>query len=353
MTLDELSALCDVMVSLSKAGVPLDQGLLHIARDLPGRLGDQAHVISERLRRGVSLAEVVSSEENAFPPVYASVVEAGLRSGKPTAALEGFARLARQISELRRLVASALVYPIALMIVLTVISLTVLRQLPPTLHAFLDDHFLGSKSERNYDGLMATYETAANWFWVLPIGLLMVAMLWIVATRSASVAQPDRFMDMVRWVPGAARLLRNSRLWAFADVLQLLVQQQVPLHEAVRLAGSASGDRALRVDALALATEMERGQIVSAHQTKHGIPGFLRWGISHSGQIGSLEATLARACRMYRHRTEDAAMWVRTFLPAVFSVSLGGLVAIIYVAMFLVPWYYILRLLAEPLRLLS
>jgi type II secretory pathway component PulF len=352
VTLDELTALCEIMVSLAKAGVPLDRGLLNLAQDLPGRLGAQAAEISTRLQSGTGLANVVSSEGSAFPPVYASVVEAGIRSGRTTAALEGFARLARQLAELRALVVSSLVYPMMLMVVLAVVSVAVLRQMPTALGAFLDDHYLGTESARNYAIFMNVYQWTAQWFWLVPVALIGVGVFWILATRSANAAQGDG-RDWIAWVPGANRLLRNSRLLAFTDVLFLLVEQQVPLHEAVRLAGSASGDRDLRADAEQLAGQMEQGASGSRTQPsvhRRGVPAFLRWGLCNHQRIGSLESTLDRARRMYRYRTEDSATWLRTLLPVCISFGLGGLTALLYVVLFLVPWYAVLRLIAEPLR---
>ena len=156
-------------------------------------------------------------------------------------------------------------------------------------------------------------------------------------------------------MPGAKRLLRNSRLLAFTDVLQLLVEQQVPLHEALRLAGCASGDRDLRADAARLSEQMEQGQSgskMSKLSNRRGIPSFLRWELCNNRRIGKLESTLHRARQTYRNRTEDSAIWLRTFLPVCFSLCLGAFVALLYVALLLLPWLGVLRLVSEPLRLL-
>lgn len=348
VSLDEVSVLCNLMVSLSRAGIPLDNGLVQLGRDLPGRLSQVSQELGHQLQQGANLAELVAREDGVFPPVYASVVEAGLRSGKTTVALEGFARLAKQIAELRRLVISALAYPLIVLVTLTVISFFLFRELGPQLRDFFLDRIPGSTA-----GPMVTvYVWLCHWFWLFPLAFIVLAAFWFFATRSARAAQPSQFADWVRWVPGANRMLRNSRLLAFTEVLTLLIQQRVPLHEAVRIAGSASGDRGLRTDSLALSEQLERGETVApaaSSATKHGIPPFLRWGIFHSGQLGKLEPTLARAARTYRRRTEDAAFWLRTFLPACFSLCIGGVVCFVYAMMFFWPWLTIIRQLAEPI----
>ena len=46
------------------------------------------------LQRGESLAEAIKAEKGMFPPLYAAMVEAGVRSGNLSAALEGLGKLA-------------------------------------------------------------------------------------------------------------------------------------------------------------------------------------------------------------------------------------------------------------------
>ena len=353
VTLDELTALCDLMVSLSRAGIPLDRGLVQLAQDLPGRLSTQAIQISQRLQAGQSLADVVSSDDTPFPPVYKSVVEAGLRSGRTTVALEGFARLARQIAELRALVASALVYPMVLMVVVGVVSFFVLRRLGPVLRSeFLTQRPRTSPQGWNVD-VMAAAEVFSQWFWLIPAGMFLLGILWWQSTRRATAAQPGRLADWSGWVPGAGRLLRNSRMLAFSEVLGLLVRQQVPLDQALRLAGSASGDRNLGKDAEQLADRIHRGETGRGETgmdrpPRGGIPPFLRWSLANGQRIGRLESTIERASETYRRRTEDAAAWLRTFVPIIFTFCFGGLVTLLYAGTVFVPWYTILHSLAEP-----
>lgn len=351
--MDELTHLCDLMVSLSRAGIPLDKGLVRLGAELPGRMAAVTGEMSQRLESGASLAEIVSPDGSPFPQVYASVVEAGLRSGRTTVALEGFARLARQIAEIRRLVASSLVYPVIVLVLLSFISLNLFPVLVPTLTGFFEERFSSDGQATSLPTVLAVWALIAPWFWVLPAILLVLAIFWFVATRRATAAQPSEFSDWVRWVPGARRLLRYSRLLAFTEVLRLLVDQQVPLHQAVMLAGSASGDRDLQSDGARLATQLERGEHpTDAGSIKRGIPPFLRWGICNSQKFGQLQSTLERSAQTYQRRTEDSAFRMRTFLPVAFSLLLGGILTACYVMMFYLPWMTILRSMAEPLRLI-
>src|SRR6186713_2858010 len=95
VTLDDLIALNDEIVALTRAGVPLERGLLGLGMDVRGRLGRIARTLSERMSRGESLSEALASSGEGIPRVYRAVVEAGVRSGRLPVALEGLAAYAR------------------------------------------------------------------------------------------------------------------------------------------------------------------------------------------------------------------------------------------------------------------
>ena len=112
VTIDQLIALNDEIVALTRAGVPLERGLLDLGSDVPGRLGRIATALGERMSRGESLSEALASSGGGVPRVYRAVVEAGLRSGRLPVALEGLSAYARGYAEARRSIGLALWYPL-------------------------------------------------------------------------------------------------------------------------------------------------------------------------------------------------------------------------------------------------
>src|SRR3954469_24336539 len=115
--LEDLIALNDEIAALVRAGVPLERGLLDVGGDLRGRLRAIATALGERMSRGASLPQALEAEGERIPRVYRAVVEAGLRTGRLAVALEGLARFARGVAELRRVVGLALIYPLLVMVV--------------------------------------------------------------------------------------------------------------------------------------------------------------------------------------------------------------------------------------------
>ncbi|MCH5374973.1 MAG: type II secretion system F family protein, partial [Planctomycetes bacterium] len=231
ISLDQLTALNDEMAALARAGVPLEIGLSGLARDLPGRLGELADRLRRRLESGQSLEQVLEKDRESFPPVWRAVVLAGLRSGRLTAALERLSITARRLAERRRLFGLALVYPIVVLVLASVLFVMTAIYVLPMIDWVYQD--LTGRS----DPLLQVLTGLGVW-WVVPLVLLAVLILVIGWRRAGRT-------DLKR-VPG--RTSRSSRhdgrIATMAEVLALLVRQQVPLDESVVLAAEASGDSA-------------------------------------------------------------------------------------------------------------
>lgn len=347
-SLEDLSVLCHHIAALSRAGVPLEQGFRTLAEELPDKLATQSQRMREKLEAGEDLADAMSDQLADYPNILRSVIEAGLRSGRLTVALEGFARLARQCVEVQRLVISSLIYPMIFLLLMCWISFGMLRHFGPALHAAILD--LRPRSTRG-DWISQLFDWAAmatEWFWVVPVVFLCLGTFWFVA--SAKGGPVGGRANWLRWIPGVSRLLDNSRLQIFTEVLAMLVEQQVPMAHALQLAGEATGDTHLSHEAQAMAEAIERGESpTDISIPKAAIPPFLRWTITHSQNAEQVRVALQRATETYGRRTEFAAHWLQRSLPWKISLTLGGLACTLYVATVLVPWFGMMRVLSQAM----
>ena len=255
VTLDQLLALNDEMAALVRAGIPLEQGLTALGQDTPGKLGVFATRLADRLRSGESLAEILQKDELSFPPVWRSVVLAGLRSGHLPAALEGLSQTVRRAAEVRRSIAVSLIYPMVVVAIAFGFLIFSLTFLAPVLAKFYRDLVSRPDPVMNTIGQIgASVHIWAPW---VPIVLALVFLTWWFrsgrAVRSLTGpgrARARRFLfgrtRPRRW-PSVGQALRDGRMATFAELLRLMNDHQVPMPEAVVLAADASGDRALGV----------------------------------------------------------------------------------------------------------
>src|SRR4051812_41232008 len=70
-TNEQLLLLHQELAALARAGLPLDGGLRALAHELPGRLGQLANELAERLERGENVAEALRTSGTPQERVYA------------------------------------------------------------------------------------------------------------------------------------------------------------------------------------------------------------------------------------------------------------------------------------------
>ncbi|MEK6234644.1 MAG: type II secretion system F family protein [Planctomycetales bacterium] len=322
LTLDEFIAFNDELRALTRAGVPLERGLLAASRDLPRRLRGVTERLTERMSQGETLSEALQAEDDCFPPIYRAVVEVGIASGRLPAALESLSETAKQTHEVGRTIRAALIYPFVLLAAVGVLVFAL-----PTLDRIEDIY-----RQEKFDLPTATQAMVsfAVWmvrYWWLVLGVPLA--LWLASGKTALLR-----MGWGAWLvgrlPWVGEVLAASRKAAFTELLGLLTEQHVPLPQALRLAGKACGDSSLQRGAEQLAQQVESGQSPAAAKTG-SLPPLLQWFITIDRPGEQLGASLRRTAGLYRQRARRNAEWVRFWLPSLLALTVGGSVATLYI----------------------
>jgi general secretion pathway protein F len=347
ISLEQLLALNDEMVALVRAGIPLDRGLTDLGREAPGKLGLVATLLADRLRSGESLAKILERDETTFPPVWRSVVLAGIRSGHLAAALENLSRTGRRAMEIRGSIAVSLIYPfIVVLIAYGFLLFTISYLVPVISRAYVD---LTSGSDPLVSSIVRLNESIATWGIWVPLCLILMFVFWWLRTgrevRSFSGSgrgQPRRFLlarHRPSRIPSIAQALHDGRMATFADLLRLMNDHQVPMREAIVLAADASGDRSLSRSARHIAKRLERGEVIKGREDlPTSFPPLLAWSVlTGAGQAG-LSRTLATSAEMYRQRAARAARWAAIYLPILLTVVLGGSAVILQASLVFWPF---------------
>ncbi|MBX3411699.1 MAG: type II secretion system F family protein [Pirellulales bacterium] len=343
-TLAELGLLCDEIAALSRAGVPLEGGLAGLASDLPGRMGRFAGKVAEQLKTGKSLPDAIAATGTEMPSYFRAVIEAGLRSGRLSAALEGVAGSLRRLADLRRGVGAALVYPLVVMLLAyaTLVFLAV----------YILPMFLLTNRSFDIQGpwfVAALVRLGQTPQWVLlpPAVMLAGFGLWWWSTGRAIVDESRWTRGALYFWPGLRRVQRDSRTAVEADILALLIENDVPLADAIELAGDAAGDPRTRLADAKIAASLRRGEsLASASVEAADSAPVVRWMLL-GDRRETIVAALRHAAAGYRRRAAYRAELVRIWFP--FAVTLfvgGGTVLAVGLALF-VPFAHFMQGLAQ------
>jgi general secretion pathway protein F len=335
ITIDELIALNEEIVALTRAGVPLERGLLAAGEDLSGRLSEVATALGRRMSRGESLSEALAASGAAVPPVYRAVVEAGVRSGKLSNALESLATYARGFAEARRSILVAIWYPLLVLLVASVLFLGIMTKVIPR---FVQT-FEVLRLPLNWSLRLLNRLSETAWYWgpVIPVGLVLFVFAGLMSRRSTTLGARGAFA-VLRWLPWTGSMLRNFEASSFAEMLALLVEHKVPYPEALALAGEASGDPRMAASSREIADAVARGQSPGEGLRRRGaFPPLLEWLLARGPREDDLVGSLRQMAGRYRSTARYRSETMRVLLPTVLLFGIGASATLLYALALFVP----------------
>ena len=346
ISLEELIALNEEMAALVRAGVPLEQGLAGLEGQWRGRLGRISRALSERIERGQSLSTILQQEPGVFPPVYRAAIEAGMKCGRLGAALEAVASSARRLLEIRRMVAGGVLYPVIVLLLAWGVFIFFAVMGAP--------HFTAMFRAFRFQSLAVTADIAflgryaKYWGPGVPLVLFALLTTWFFMIGRAGILQPRRADWLLAGFPWVAGAFRSFRVATFTDILSLLVENQVPLPQAMWLAAEAVGDPKLTRFADAWVAGLTRGQPPDSAQAEAaGLFPLLSWIMASGHRQLALAPALRRAAEMYYRRGTRQAEAARIFLPVLLTLGVGATATLAVGLLLLGPWYWFLFELAR------
>ena len=332
---DDLITLNEEIAGMARAGLPLDQGLRALAREMgSGRLQRATAEIADALRAGHTLPEALQRQEGRVPAFYAGLVAAGVRSGRVVEVLATLTMYARSISDLRKTIIDALFYPaVVVSFALTLFGFTCYWIIPQFAKIFSD---FGIELPAITRLALEFGRHPAEIFLIPPLAVILCLVLLKLSLGGTEQGR-RAWARFVYSIPIVGNLIRSARLAAFTDLLGMLVDHALPLPEALGLAGEASSDPLLKEAARDVQQGLRQGLSLSdAFRSRKLVPELIAWMVGLGERRGTLGASLHQMALMYRRQAEMRAQLLRSVLPPFLIVATAAvLTGFFAVAMYL------------------
>lgn len=342
-TLDDFMSLNDQLAAAVEAGVPLDVDLGRDTLETAARLEKINALVARRVSQGASLEAAISNDDSVITPGYRCLMQLGLASGDFSKGLDLSNRLGQTVDRARYSGWLALFYPAIVccfaLVGLVGFCLFFLPVLESTHRSLRISSGGGLKT------LQMLRATLPYWAGVLPVGLI-VAVSW---ARRRSLNRTARVgAGVLAWISGVSRTVSLERAANFAEASAALIQNGMPLSDAMRTAADTWNSAPLAEATRALAARLALGQTgVNDSQLAANFPPFLRWSLLDSeATIGRVRA-LQTAAELYRREAERRQERLRVVAPLVLAVVIGGGATLLYGLTLFVPVVEMLRALAS------
>jgi type IV pilus assembly protein PilC len=322
------------LATMMKAGVPLLQAFDIVARGSTNpRMTRLLNEIRSDVETGTSLSAAFRKHPMYFNALYCNLVEAGEAGGILEALLERLALYEEKTLQLKNKIKSALIYPIAVLVVafvvLTVIMLFVIPAFKDVFSSF------GADLPAPTLVVIAMSEFFVAWWYVI-FGVLIGGGYMFFESWRRSERMQD-FMDrLLLKIPVFGGLIHKSVIARWTRTLSTMFAAGVPLVEALDSVAGASGNAVYRKATEQIQRDVSTGSaLTTSMQTTGVFPTMVLQMASIGEESGSLDHMLAKAAEFYEDEVDEMVKGLSSLMEPFIIVILGVLIGGIVVSMYL------------------
>ncbi len=322
------------LATMMKAGVPLLQAFDIVGRGASNpRLTKLLADIRADVETGTSLSAAFRKHPMQFDALYCNLVEAGEAGGVLEQLLDRLAIYQEKTLALKSKIKSALMYPIAVLvvafIVLTVIMLKVIPAFKEVFTSF------GADLPAPTLLVIAMSEFFVSYWWLIFGVLFGGGYVFFQAWKRSEKMQ--MVMDrMLLQIPLFGPLIHKSVLARWTRTLSTMFAAGVPLVEALDSVGGASGNAVYAEATNKIQREVSTGTaLTTAMMGTNVFPTMVLQMTSIGEESGSLDHMLGKAAEFYEEEVDDMVKGLSSLMEPLIIVILGTLIGGIVVAMYL------------------
>jgi len=319
------------LASFSSAGIPAARGLSILAETTEHKkMKEILESLVVEIEGGATLSESIGRHTHVFPDYYSTILSAAERSGDLPGALRTLNSYIERDLRSRRAVRSAMSYPIVLVLLagvaVTVLSVIVL----PRFESFFKT--LGAQLPLTTRILLSLTRFVGSYWWIMAI----LSVSFVVALVLMSRNPKGRVIldGLLLKTPIFGKIFSLIALERFCRVLSTLVRTDVPLPDALDLAGRATGNKVFENVIETARVQVLNGEGLASPLGESGLFPSAAIQIFRVGEeSGELEAQLEQAASYYGDELDHKMKNFTALIEPITLIVLGGGVGFVAVAL--------------------
>jgi general secretion pathway protein F len=337
----DLSLMTRQLATLVHSGLPLEEALQAVAEQTEKpRIKSIVLGVRAKVMQGHALADGLADFPAVFPDLYRATVAAGEQSGHLDTVLERLADYTETREQLRNRTLGALLYPLVLFVICSLIVFMLLTYVVPKIVT----QFEHSKAQLPLLTriLIAWSDFMREWGWL--VGLILVGAVIGFLRWLRDPAARRRFHAFLLRLPLVGKVVRGTNTARFARTLATLTSSAVPVLEALRISGEVVTNLPMRDAVQDAAMRVREGAPIGRSLAASKLfPPMMIHLISSGETSGELELMLDRAATNQEREMDAILTAVVGLLGPLMIVFMGGFVLLIVLAM-LLPIFELNRL---------
>jgi type IV pilus assembly protein PilC len=330
----EIAIFTRQLATMMKAGVPLLQAFDIVARGAANpRMTKLLTDIRSDVETGTSLSAAFRKHPLHFDSLYCNLVEAGEAGGILEALLDRLAIYQEKTMALKSKIKSALMYPVAVIVVafvvLTVIMIFVIPAFKDVFRSF------GADLPAPTLVVIALSEFFVSYWWAI-FGLIFGGGYFFMESWKRSEKMQMTMDRLLLRIPVFGDLINKSVIARWTRTLSTMFAAGVPLVEALDSVGGASGNAVYAKATEQIQRDVSTGSSLTTSMTATGVFPTMVLQMSAIGEeSGSLDHMLGKAAEFYEEEVDDMVKGLSSLMEPFIIVILGVLIGGIVVSMYL------------------
>lgn len=331
VSMQDLVMFCFQMEQLSRAGVPLLEGLADL-RDSTANphFREVIGALVSEVEGGKQFSQALSQYPKVFNHVFVSLVRAGEQTGKLPEVFENLATTLKWQDELISQTKRLLAYPAFVMVVVLGAVTFLMMYLVPQMVGFLRN--MGQELPLETQVLIVVSDVFVNYWWLI-FSLPVLAVLAVNVAIKRSPVALYRFDYVKLHLPITGEILQKIIMARFARYFALMYQTGIPILDAIKTCQDIVDNRVV-ADALERAyQQINAGDSLSESFHNAGLfPPLVVRMIRVGEGTGALDRSLLNISYFYDRDVKESVEKMLKMLEPALTVVLGSLLALIMFA---------------------
>ena len=315
------------------AGLPLVQCLDILGKQEPHK-GFSATILKVRedVESGAALADAMKRHPKTFDALYSNMIAAGEAGGILDTILKRLAVYIEKSVKLKGEVKSAMIYPVAVIVIATIVVAAILWKVIPTFAQLFAG--LGAQLPLPTRIVISASNglVAYGWIVIVALGLVGYAVKSYYGTDGGR-----RTIDRILLkTPILGNILRKVAVARFCRTLSTLLASGVPILDGLDITARTAGNAIIEDAIQVTRSSIERGETISSPLRETNVfPSMVVQMINVGETTGALDAMLSKIADFYEDEVDTAVAGLLTLMEPVMIAFLGVIVGGIVVAMYL------------------
>jgi type IV pilus assembly protein PilC len=315
------------------AGLPLVQCLDILGRQEPHKgFSGVILKVREDVESGAALADAMKKHPKTFDALYSNMIAAGEAGGILDTILKRLATYIEKAVKLKGEVKSAMIYPVAVIVIATVVVGAILWKVIPTFAQLFAG--LGAQLPLPTRLVISASDMLVAYGWILIVGLGVAAY----GFKSYYATPGGRHLvDRVMLkLPILGDILRKVAVARFCRTLSTLLASGVPILDGLDITARTAGNAIVEDAIQTTRTGIERGETISGPLRETNVfPSMVVQMINVGETTGALDAMLSKIADFYEEEVDTAVAGLLTLMEPIMIAFLGAIVGGIVIAMYL------------------